>query len=131
MDQEGGSLASIIGSFGNSDSSIAAGGWAATSCGSTSGPGAWSGSAGLAWPSSSSRAGGRFGHHAGRLGGNDPSFSRRWWRTAGRCQSDTGKVTLGCAYGTELTGVNTPTPVTFGSATAWAAKLAIENRCGP
>jgi len=43
----------------------------------------------------------------------------------------TGKVASGCAYGTEQTGANSLTTVTYDPATAWAAKLAIESRCGP
>ena len=43
----------------------------------------------------------------------------------------TGKVAAGCPYGGELTGVSSLGAVTFDSATTWAAKLAIEARCGP
>jgi len=43
----------------------------------------------------------------------------------------TGKIALGCAYGSELIGVASLTPVTFDSATTWTAKLGIESRCGP
>jgi hypothetical protein len=42
----------------------------------------------------------------------------------------TGKVAAGCAYGGEQTGVAGLTSVTFEAATVWAAKLAIESRCG-
>ena len=43
----------------------------------------------------------------------------------------TGKVAMGCPYGTQLTGVASLTPVTSGSAAVWTAKLGIESRCGP
>ena len=43
----------------------------------------------------------------------------------------TGKVAAGCAYGDELTGVGSLGAVTFDTATTWAAKMAIEGRCGP
>jgi hypothetical protein len=43
----------------------------------------------------------------------------------------TGKVARGCDYAGELTGVAALAPVTFDVATAWAGKLAIEGRCGP
>ena len=42
-----------------------------------------------------------------------------------------GKVAVGCAYGGELTGVNSLAPVTSESATVWTAKLGIESRCTP
>ena len=41
----------------------------------------------------------------------------------------TGKVALGCPYGTELTGLNALASVTSDAATAWSAKLAIESQC--
>jgi hypothetical protein len=43
----------------------------------------------------------------------------------------TGKVALGCPYGSELMGVSSLAPVTADAATVWAAKLVIEGRCGP
>jgi hypothetical protein len=43
----------------------------------------------------------------------------------------TGKVAAGCPYGGELAGVASLTPVTSDPATAWTAKLALEARCGP
>jgi hypothetical protein len=42
----------------------------------------------------------------------------------------TGKVAMGCPYGGELTGVNSLASVTYNAATAWAAKLATQSRCG-
>ena len=43
----------------------------------------------------------------------------------------TGKVAAGCPYGGELAGVASLASVTSDPATVWAAKLAIETRCGP
>jgi hypothetical protein len=43
----------------------------------------------------------------------------------------TGKVAAGCPYVDELTGVASLAPVTADWTTAWAAKLVIEGRCGP
>ncbi len=43
----------------------------------------------------------------------------------------TAKVAAGCPYGGELTGVASLASVTSDPATVWAAKLAIETRCGP
>jgi len=42
----------------------------------------------------------------------------------------TGKVALGCAYGSEQVGVGSLAPVTPDPATVAAAKMAIESRCG-
>jgi len=43
----------------------------------------------------------------------------------------TGNVARGCPYAGESTGVASLAPVSFDPATAWAAKLTIETRCGP
>ena len=42
----------------------------------------------------------------------------------------TGKVAVGCAYGTEATGLASLTPVNHDWMTAWTSKLTIETRCG-
>ena len=138
MDQEGGSLASIIGSFGNSDEfNRRYGGLGYNdlvtriyqqSLGRGPDP------AGLAYYVSELIAGRRTLQTItldvlnGATTAPDSTVVANKLDVANHY---TGKVTLGCAYGTELTGVNTLTPVTSDSATAWAAKLAIESRCGP
>ena len=43
----------------------------------------------------------------------------------------TGKVAKGCDYAGELSGVNALASVALDPATVWAAKMAIEKRCGP
>jgi len=43
----------------------------------------------------------------------------------------TGKVAAGCAYGGELTGVSSLAGVTPDLSTVWAAKAVIDARCGP
>ena len=43
----------------------------------------------------------------------------------------TGNVAAGCAYGGELTGVSSLAAVTPDLSTVWAAKATVDDRCGP
>ena len=63
----------------------------------------------------------------GATGTDALTVANRWtWPTI-----TPGRSRQAAPYGGELTGVSSLAAVTFDSATTWAAKLAIEGRCGP
>lgn len=138
MDQEGGSLASIIGEFGNSAEFIGRYGGLSYSAlvtkiyqqtlGRDPDP------AGLAYYVGELQAGNRTLQSITLdvlNGATTPPDSTVVANKLDVANHFTGKVALGCPYGGELTGVNALAPVNADPATVWAAKLATESRCGP
>jgi hypothetical protein len=138
MDQEGGSLASVIEAFGTSDEfSRRYGGLDHTALVTkiywqTLGRGP--DPAGLSWYVGELQAGRRTLQSITLDVLNGATTAPDSTTVANKldvANHYTGKVSLGCAYGGEPTGVASLAPVTFDAATGWAAKVAIESRCGP